>query len=118
MLIQENIKEIAKYAQMQTVQLVAACVLSLVVGFSFCKYTSEPCVTEIVCKEIIEDRDKVSLQLKEERKKCLDEKAELGKSLKGKLIKQCNEKIKEAIKDCDFSEKHHCPICKARGICK
>ena len=118
MFIQENFKEVAKYAQMHVVQLIAVAVLSLVSGFLFHSVVSDPCVREVVCKDVIEDRNKVSAQLKNERKVCLDEKAELGKSLKDTFVTECNSKIKESLKNCDFSEKHHCPICKARGICK
>jgi len=114
----QNLKVISKYAQMHIVQLVTAAILSLVLGFMTCKVVTKPCIREVVCKEVIADRDKLSVQLSESRKKCLDEKADLGKSLKDKFVKDCNNRVKDAIKNCDFSEKHHCPICKARGVCK
>lgn len=115
---EENLKVISKYAQMHTVQIITASILSLALGFLTYKVTADPCVREVVCKEIINDRDTLSEQLNDARKKCLTEKAALGKSLKDKFINNCNIRVKEAIKNCDFSEKHHCPICKARGVCK
>ena len=114
----KNLITISKYAQMHTVQLVTAAIFSLALGFMTCKVVSDPCVREVVCKEIIADRDELSLQLSKSRKKCLQEKANLGKSLKDKLVNNCNDRVKNAVKNCDFSEKHHCPICKARGVCK
>lgn len=114
----EKLRSIGKYAQMQIVQIITASLLSLSLGFMICKVTTKPCVREVVCKEIIADRDKLSVQLSEARKNCLDEKSELGKTLKDKFIESCNFRVKDAVKNCDFSEKHHCPICKARGVCK
>jgi len=115
---EEKFKVISKYAQMHIVQLIGTAILSLAMGFLVCKAVTKPCVREIVCKEIIVDRDKLSDQLNNSRKECLDDKSEFGKSLKVRLTNDCNNRVKDAIKNCDFSEKHHCPICKARGICK
>ena len=115
---EENLKQVLKYAKMHVVQLVALGLVSMLSGFLLCKSVTEPCIREVVCKEVIEDNKKLSVQLKDERKVCLDEKAELGKSLKDTFVTECNKKVKEALKNCDFSEKHHCPICKARGVCK
>tara|TARA_B100000902_G_scaffold387902_1_gene432689 strand:- start:553 stop:909 length:357 start_codon:yes stop_codon:yes gene_type:complete len=114
----EKLRSIGKYAQMHVVQIITASFLSLALGFMTCKVITKPCVREVVCKEIISDRDKLSVQLSEARKNCLDEKSELGKALKDKFIENCNLRVKDAVKNCDFSEKHHCPICKARGVCK
>ena len=115
---EKNLKVITKYAQMHIVQIITTFFLALSLGFLISKVTTKPCVREVVCKEIIADRDKVSLQLSESRKKCLSEKADLGKTLKDKFINDCNDRVQKAIQNCDFSEKHHCPICKARGVCK
>lgn len=118
MIKQNSFEKILKYAQMHIVQIVAASIVSLFTGFVTCKITTQPCVREVVCKEIIDDRNKLSEQLSISRQKCIEEKAELGKSLKDKFSIECDSRVKVAIENCDFSEKHHCPICKARGICK
>ena len=64
-----------------------------------CKAVTKPCVREIVCKEIIVDRDKLSDQLNNSRKECLDDKSEFGKSLKVRLTNDCNNRVKDAIKN-------------------
>ena len=115
---EKNLKTASKYAQMHIVQLGLASLVSLALGFFTFKSCSEPCVREVVCKEIIRDRDKLSDQISGMREECLTEKAQLGKTLKDKFVTDCNDRVKKAIKNCDFSEEHHCPICKARGVCK
>ena len=64
------LKVISKYAQMHTVQIITASILSLALGFLTYKVTADPCVREVVCKEIINDRDTLSEQLNDARKKC------------------------------------------------
>ena len=98
----EKLRSIGKYAQMHIVQIITASFLSLALGFMTCKVITKPCVREVVCKEIISDRDKLSVQLSEARKNCLDEKSELGKALKDKFIENCNLRVKDAVKNCDF----------------
>ena len=118
MSIEQNLKDLSKYASMHITQLIMSAILSFVIGFVFHKSMTEPCIRSVVCEEIINDRDTLSAQLDEERQECLDEKKEMGKSLKNKFSKECTKSIEEATKDCEFSEKHHCRICKARGVCK
>ena len=71
----------------------------------------------VICADIIEDRDLLSGQLKDERSKCQSEKIDALKSLTSDLNKECALRVDEAIGHCEFSEDLHCPICVARGVC-
>ena len=118
MSIEEKLKDLSKFAHMHTTQLITSAIVSFITGFVLHKSMTDPCIRSIVCEEIIDDRDKLSDQLDQERQSCLDEKKEMGKSIRDKLNKECTKSIEEATKDCEFSERHHCRICKARGVCK
>ena len=118
MSIEEKLKDLSKYAQMHIVQLSLSALLSFVCGFALSSSLADPCVRSIVCEDIIEDRDKLSDQLDNSRQECLDQKADLGKSLKKKFDKSCEERVTEATANCEFSERHHCAICRARGVCR
>lgn len=76
------------------------------------------CDQKTICKDITEDRDKISLQLSQQYTKCQTEKAKELKNFKEDFELLCADRVNKALEGCEFSEDIHCPICIARGVCK
>ena len=88
--------------------------------FSFMggRVTAPNCDKSNICRDISRDRDNLSKQLAEARKKCLKNKEEALTSLRLELNAVCAEKISEAASGSDFDPDIHCAICIARGECE
>ena len=79
--------------------------------------TDKDCSVKTLCKVISDDRDRLSLQLEQQRIKCQEEKDKALSDLAEQLESDCIRRIDEAIDHCEFSERIHCPICISRGLC-
>lgn len=79
--------------------------------------TAPECKQDVICADIIKDRDIISAQIIQERSDCQEEKITALKDLTDSLNHNCALRVDEAIGHCEFSEEIHCPICKARGAC-
>ena len=113
-----NIKEILEYAKDKTIQQVLVCIVIAVSGFFIGVKSVDPCIKEVVCEDIIKDRDILTKQVADERIKCQDEKLEALKDLRLDLNANCATRVEKALNDCEFSIDLHCPICIARGACQ
>lgn len=82
------------------------------------KISNPECKQSVICKDISDDRDRLSAQLKEQYKVCQKEKAlEIKEAVENMKI-LCADRVDKALEGCEFSEDIHCPICIARGVCK
>lgn len=114
----DNLKEVAKYAQNQTIQVIFGGLLIAVASFLSGRATVDVPPKAIVCQDIIKDNEKLSAQLSEERITCEESKTAALEGLQHVLDIQCAERVEKALEGCEFSEDLHCPICVARGVCK
>ena len=111
-------KVFSLFKENESYRLAAASLLFLIIGVFIGRCTTEDCIREVVCKEYIRDRDFLQKSLVEKEKKYVDNQKELAKSISDKLKSECQKDIDKALEDCEFSERIHCPICIARGVCK
>jgi hypothetical protein len=118
MLSLDNIKEVAKYAQNQIVQIVFVGLLISSISFLGGRSSVDILPKAVVCHDIIKDNETLSLQLNEERISCEESKTSALKEFQQVLNIQCAERVEKALEGCEFSEDLHCPICIARGVCK
>lgn len=117
MLNQEKIDLLSSYAKNQTIQIVVGAILLSVFSFVVGRSSVEDCDKAIICKDIKQDRDTLSLQLTNSRTSCLKEKEALSKKLKQDFDIEMARLLKGVVKSCEFSEDVHCPICIARKVC-
>lgn len=111
-------KDLIQYVKDETIQKILVCVLIAVASFVGGRVSVGDCVKSEVCKDIISDRDKLSQQLVDQKLACADEKEALTKRLQERFTLECSKRVDEALSDCEFSPKIHCPICIAKGECK
>ena len=109
---------IAKQAKNETTQKIFSILLIALCSFFIGRSSVNDCKKDVICKDIIADRDKLSKQLNEDKITCQDEKTEEMKDLALKLERECSYRLDKALDDCEFSEEIHCSICIARGVCK
>jgi hypothetical protein len=114
----DNFKEVTKYAQNQTVQIIFGSLLIAVMSFLGGRSSINIPPKSVVCSDIIKDNENLSLQLSEERISCEESKTSALKEFQHILDIQCAERVEKALEGCEFSEDLHCPICVARGVCK
>lgn len=109
---------IAKQAKNETSQKILVILIVSLSSFFIGRSSVEECNKEIICKDIISDRDVISSQLSQNRVQCQKEKTQEMKDLTLDLERQCSYRLDKALDDCSFSEDIHCPICVSRGVCK
>lgn len=89
-----------------------------VASFVTGRVTAPECRQDVICADIIRDRDELSNQLQKQYAQCQHEKINELKSLKEELDIVCADRVDRALEGCEFSEDIHCSICIARGVCK
>ena len=118
MLESNNIKEFLTLIKDKTVQAALAAIAIAIFSFVGGRISVPNCDKDNICKDIAKDRDSLSAQLVESRKKCLKNKEDALTSLRLELNALCAEKISEAALGSDFDPNVHCAICVARGECE
>lgn len=113
-----NVKEVLEFVKDKTIQQVFICILIGVFGFFAGVKSVEPCVKEVVCKDIQKDNNILTEQLSKERIVCQNEKMEALQDLRLTLNANCAGRVEQALQDCEFDPDLHCAICVARGICQ
>jgi hypothetical protein len=71
-----------------------------------------------MCKDLIKDNTRLSSIIIEKDLKFTQEKSTMASSLREEFNSLCDKKISDSLNECEFSERLHCPICVARGVCK
>jgi len=110
-------KNILTLIKDNTFQKITAVVFLCSLFFYLGRLSMPECRQDVVCHDIIKDRDLLSQQLVKERTSCQKEKVSDLKKLTEKLNTDCAMRVDNAIGHCEFSEDIHCPICVARGVC-
>ena len=115
----DKLKDIVSaFKENEAYRIVGAAVLCLVVGLFAGRCSSSDCVEKVVCEKYIKSRDLLEIQITNKDAAHVDDKKELAKKLRVEHDLKCSERINDAVKNCKFSERLHCPICVARGACK
>tara|TARA_B100001094_G_C18167778_1_gene793186 strand:+ start:921 stop:1277 length:357 start_codon:yes stop_codon:yes gene_type:complete len=111
----DNILKLIKDKTFQKISIVFVLVLT---SFFIGRVTVSECRQDVVCKDIIEDRNIITNQLEQQYVKCQEEKTEELKGLSTELNADCADRVNKALGSAEFDENIHCPICVARGICQ
>lgn len=106
------------FLQSKTGQLVLGLIVSLGLGFFTGRVSVNVPEKTVFCKEYIDDRNEVSKQLGECRGSKIDDKKKIIDSLTKELGDACDERVKKATEDANFSPRVHCAICMSKGHCK
>lgn len=115
---EEMLTKFQEAVQNKLVQIAGGLVVTLVLGFISGRGSVDVPEKEIMCLEYIRDNKTLTQQLTTCRESCFKEKVELTQKVKDEMQDLCNKRVDDAYKEAEFSPKFHCPICKARGLCK
>ena len=118
MLLNIKIESILKIIKDKTFQKASALVVVVFCSFIAGRFSSPDCVQEIICADIIRDKNTISQQLENQYTQCQEEKIKELKDITQDLNANCAERVNEALGSAEFDENIHCPICTARGVCK
>ena len=116
--VKQKLKEDAiKLLKNRAFQIAVGC---LALGFIFGRVSVDEvvCDEKTICEDHENDKRALKRSLNKKDKQCLDEKAKLTIKLTETFERDCVDQLNNAVKDCKFSERIHCPICVARGVCK
>lgn len=116
--VKQKLKEDAvKLLKNRAFQVAVGC---LALGFALGRSSVDEvvCDEKVICEDCENDKRTLQTTLNKKDKQCLDEKAKLTIKLTETFERDCVDQLNSAVKDCKFSEKIHCPICVARGVCK
>ena len=117
MIFNINPNDILKLIKDKTFQKISIVFVLVLSSFFVGRISVPECRQDIVCKDIISDRDTIARQLEQQYIKCQKEKTEELKGLSVELNADCADRVNKALGSAEFDEDIHCPICVARGVC-
>lgn len=118
MLLNIKSESVLKLIKDKTFQKASALIVVICCAFFAGRASSPECVQEIICADIIRDKNTISQQLEKQYTQCQEEKVNELKNITHDLNANCAERVDEALGSAEFDENIHCPICVARGVCK
>tara|TARA_B100000886_G_C20054386_1_gene339079 strand:- start:33 stop:395 length:363 start_codon:yes stop_codon:yes gene_type:complete len=116
--VQEKIQIVREVVQKKPVQITMSVIGALLLGVVIGRSSMPECKRDVICKDLIKDNGRLSKILVNKDVSCTKEKSKLAMKIKKEMSKTCDSKIEESLKECEFSERLHCPICIAKGACK
>ena len=118
MLLNIKTESVLKLIKDKTFQKASALIIVIFCSFFAGRASSPECVQEVVCADIIRDKNTISQQLETQYTQCQEEKVKDLKNITQDLNAECAVRVDNALGSAEFDENIHCPICVARGVCK
>ncbi len=115
--VRENIQIVREVVQKPNVQIGLSVFGALLLGVVLGRFSVPECNREVVCKDLLKDNARLSSIIEEKDLRFTQEKSDMASNLRKELNALCDKKISDSLSDCEFSERLHCPICVARGVC-
>lgn len=118
MLLNIKLESVLSIIKDKTFQKASTLIVVACCAFFAGRSSAPECVQEIVCADIIRDKNTISEQLETQYTQCQEEKVKELKNITQDLNTECAIRVDSALGSAEFDENIHCPICVARGVCK